>query len=144
MRSGGSEIRFQLGAEAHDREAIESPGGHGLRRRRRRGRLIASSTFRGRGWHHGAVVASTGRRANWGAFNRGRATTGRLDVSVAAAAAAATMMTSVMSTAVAATAIAHVASATTITSAPTVAAVATVTGDGLAVTTQKGDANHRE
>jgi hypothetical protein len=66
-----------------------------------------------------------------------------LDVSVAAAAAAATM-TTVMSTAVAATAIAHVASAATITTAPTVAAVATVTGDGLAVTADKGDANHRE
>src|SRR5688572_9558880 len=115
MRSGGSEIRFQLGAEAHDREAIESPGGHGLRRRRRRGRLVASCTFRGRGRQHGAaVVASTGRRANWGAFNRSRATAGRLavlDVTVAAAAAAATMMTTVMSAAVAATAIAHVASA---------------------------------
>ena len=48
-------------------------------------------------------------------------------------------------TAMAAAAVVYVAAATSVTDASTtITAVATVTGDGLAVTAQEGDADNRE
>jgi hypothetical protein len=57
----------------------------------------------------------------------------------------ASVMPTVMPTAeAAATTIEAAATAVARADTTTIAAVATVTGDGLAVTAQKGDANHRE
>ena len=69
-----------------------------------------------------------------------------LHVAIAAAAAAAmTPMVPVMPTAVAATAVVDKAAASAIAdTGATMTAVATVTGDGLAVTAQQGDADNRE
>jgi hypothetical protein len=69
-------------------------------------------------------------------------------VDVTIASAAAVTMSTVMPmvpTAMAAAAVIHIARTSTVTDASTtITAVATVTGDGLAVTAQQGDADNRE
>ena len=156
-----AELHSRLGAIANDREANDLPGaGAGWRRGllatcstvdRRRGRLNRTTFDRNR-LSDRSAKAGTARRASRSTSRRRAGAARRasrsamVDVTVATAAAT-TMPTVVamLATTMAATAVVHIAGAAAVTETSTsTAAMATVTGDGLAVTAQQGDADNRE
>jgi hypothetical protein len=153
---GGRWLILRLGAIADDREANDLPGAGTSRWRRlvgactidwRRGRLNVATFDRNR-LSDRSTKAGTARRACRGragaARRASRSTMVYLAIAATAAATTATVV-AMLATAMAAAAVIHVAAASAIAETGTSAiAMATVTGDGLAVTAQQGDADNRE